>query len=447
MPRAPRPNRVTDSDVTPPVERPRWSSGFGRALFVIVFLSLALRVGYVLTVTRHDHHLYDAVFYELEARKLADGQGFVNPFPGANPGQPEAGHPPLTVLVLTPAAELGGDVQLWMRFTMAGFGAVMVLLIGLLGRDVAGERAGLLAAAIAAVYANLWMNDGLVMSETLAALTTMGAVLLAYRLLRRPTTAGALGLGAACGLAALTRAELLLLVPLLAVPAAWTARRRDGGAPLGTIGAVVGATLLVVGPWVGFNLARFEKPTFLSTGDGGALVGANCPRTYYGNEVGFWNIYCVPLHRPPGDLSVASDRDRTKALDYARSHAGRLPVVVLARVGRLLGVYAPGQLVSYTVGEGRPRWASYLGLVTFLLFLPLAVVGGRRLRRLREPIWPLLAPVVVVVVAAALVYGTPRFRAPAEPSVVVLASVGVAALLARRWPAWVPEPDGRSRIP
>jgi 4-amino-4-deoxy-L-arabinose transferase-like glycosyltransferase len=422
--------------------RSRPSSDFQRALLVIVLLALALRVGYVLTVTRHDHHLYDAVFYELEARKLADGRGFVDPFPGRYSGEPEAGHPPLTVLVLAPAAELPGDSQLWMRLTMAALGTATVLLTGLLGRALAGERTGLLAAAVAAVYPNLWMNDGLLMPETLAALTTVGAVLLAYRLLRRPTAGTALGLGAACGLAALSRAELLLLVPLLALPAAWAACRRDPHAQLRLLGGVVGATVLVVGPWIGFNLARFEKPTFLSTGDGGALVGANCPRTYDGSSIGFWTIYCVPLHRPPGDLSVASDRYRTKAVDYARAHAGRLPVVVLARVGRLLGVYAPRQLVNYTVSEGRPKWASYLGLVTFLLFLPLAVLGARRLRRRGQPIWPLLAPAVLVLVAAALVYGTPRFRAPAEPSVVVLAAVGAAALLARRWPAWSPEGVG-----
>ena len=157
-----------------PTESSRWSSGFWLGLLVIVLLALAVRVGYVLTVTRHDHHLYDAVFYELEARKLADGQGFVDPYPGRYAGEPEAGHPPLTVLVLTPAAELPGDSQLWMRFTMAALGTVTVLLVGLLGRALAGDRVGLLAAALAAVYANLWMNDGLLMSETLAALTTVG---------------------------------------------------------------------------------------------------------------------------------------------------------------------------------------------------------------------------------------------------------------------------------
>jgi hypothetical protein len=53
-------------------------------------------------------------------------------------------------------------------------------------------------------------------------------------------------------------------------------------------------------------------------------------------------------------------------------------------------------------------------------------------------VWPLLAPAALVLVSTALVYGTPRFRAPAEPSVVVLAAVGAAVLLSRRWPALEP---------
>ena len=70
---------------------------------------------------------------------------------------------------------------------MAVFGAGVVLLIGLIGRTVAGDRAGLIAAAIAALYPNLWINDGLVMSETLATLAVALAILLAYRFGRSPT--------------------------------------------------------------------------------------------------------------------------------------------------------------------------------------------------------------------------------------------------------------------
>ena len=44
------------------------------------------------------------------------------------------------------------------------------------------------------------------------------------------------------------------------------------------IGAAVGASVLVVAPWVVYNLSRFDQPVFLSTNDGLALAGSNCDR-------------------------------------------------------------------------------------------------------------------------------------------------------------------------
>ena len=95
------------------------------------------------------------------------------------------------------------------------------VLIGLLGRRVGGDAVGLVAAGIAAVSPNIWVNDGLVMSETVTNLTVVGALLLAFAAYDRPSTRRFAALGAMCGLAALARAELLLFVPLLAVPIAW----------------------------------------------------------------------------------------------------------------------------------------------------------------------------------------------------------------------------------
>ena len=411
--------------------------GFARALLLIVLFALAGRVGYVLSVTRYDHGFYDAVFYRLEANTVAEGGGFVYPLPGAGAGHAAADHPPLTTLVLVPAAELPGDSQLWMRFTMAILGSAVVALVALLGREVGGARVGLVAGGVAALYPNLWMNDGLLMSETLAALTSVAALLLAYRLLRRPTIAGAVGLGAACALAALTREELALLVPLLAVPAVWIATNRSG-LRLQLVAALVGAAVFIAAPWVVFNFTRFDDPTFMSTGDGIALLGANCAVSYHEPGLGFWNFRCLPAVAPRGDESVLSVDYRDRAITYARAHAGRLPVVVLARLGRLLGVYTPGQLARINSGEGRPEWASLAGTATFLFLLPLAVGGGVWVRRRRGRIWPLLAPVWLVLLSSAAVYGTPRFRVPVEPTVVVLAAVGATAVLARRWPRLEP---------
>ena len=46
--------------------------------------------------------------------------------------------------------------------------------------------------------------------------------------------------------------------------------------------------MLVVGPWVAFNLARFKDPVYISTNDGVTLAGANCDSGYYGTTIGLW---------------------------------------------------------------------------------------------------------------------------------------------------------------
>jgi 4-amino-4-deoxy-L-arabinose transferase-like glycosyltransferase len=411
---------------------------FARALLVILLAAVALRVGYVLTVTRNDHHAYDAFYYDAEATSLADGHGFVDPFGfagGQKPG-PAADHPPLTSMALVPAAELD-EAATWlahgslaMRFEMTLLGVGVVAAIGLLGRALKGDRVGLLAAAIAAIYPNLWMNDGLVMSETLATLLTVIALLLVYRVVRRPSAAPVVALGLVCGLATLTRAELLLYVPLLAVPTVWIALRSSRRTTLASAGVVVLAAV-VVGPWVIYNLTRFEDPVFVSTNDGIALVGSNCHATYYGHSVGLTRLACLG-RTPPGDASAQSRVYRQRAFDYIGAHAARVPVVALARVGRLWSVWNPADTITFNEGEGRPSWASTLGVVSLLLLLVAAVPGLLALRRRGVPAWPLLVPAVVVTVAAVAFYGQPRFRAPAEPAIVVLAAIGIDAWLARR---------------
>jgi hypothetical protein len=91
---------ITGRSVTgPAAATPRRRLGFGRLLLLIVLRGARPPRG--LRAHRHqfDHHRYDAVFYEREARSLADGHGFVNPRPGPNQGETAADHPPLTALV------------------------------------------------------------------------------------------------------------------------------------------------------------------------------------------------------------------------------------------------------------------------------------------------------------------------------------------------------------
>ena len=408
------------------------SRRFWAVLGVILVAAVGLRVGYVLTVTRHDHHLYDATFYELEARAVADGRGFVDVF-AKDRDRPAADHPPLTVLVLVPGALIpGASGELAMRLTIAALGVGVVALVALLARRVAGDAVGLLAGGIAAVYPNLWMSDGLLMSETIGSLLTTAILVLAYRVMRGTTNRLLLGLGLLCGLAMLARAELALLAPFIALPAILLGTRGDTVTRRLKRLAVTGATaVVVVGPWVGFNLARFEEPVTLSTNDGIALAMGSCDSVFYEPYVGYANLFCLG-ERPRGDQSEQSRVYRERALDYINDHLRRYPVVVLARVGRLWSVFKPGQTGELNVGEGRPEWASWLGVASLFVLAPFAAWGVVVSRRRKTAVWPLVVPLALVTAAAAfLTAGLPRYRAPAEPGIVVLAAIGAVALRGR----------------
>lgn len=411
---------------------------FFAVLALIAVAACGLRVAYVLTVTRHDHGFYDAAYYQLQAQRLADGQGYTDPFlplnhPNAKP-VPSADHPPMTVLVLTPVAWAFGDSQLPMRFEMVLLGTGTVVALGLLGRELAGDATGLVAAGIAAVYPGLWANDGLIMSETVCALAVTLALLATYRLLRRPSWGRAALVGVACGVAALTRAELLLLAPLLAAWFLFTRRFDRRAARVTTAAVAVVAAALTIAPWFLYNQTRFTNTVVMSTNDGIAMLGSNCDAVYHGKAIGLTNLgSCIPRTPPRGDQSVVSRVYVQRAFRYMGHHKTQAAVVVAARIGRDWSVFRPQDMVSFNAGEGRKRWVTIAALVFYYPLLVAAVAGVFVLRRRKRAWWPLVAPAVVVVLSAIPSYGQTRFRISAEPSIVVLAAVTVVAgVTARR---------------
>jgi 4-amino-4-deoxy-L-arabinose transferase-like glycosyltransferase len=404
---------------------------FALALLVIAGAGLALRVTYVLTVTQDENSAYDAFYYMSEAETVGDGRGFVTPF-----GDEEnADHPPLTVLALAPIARATDGSELAMRLTVSVVGVGVVVLIGLLGRAVAGARVGLLAAAIAALYPNLWMNDGIVMAEAFAALTVAGTLLATVFLVRKPSWRLALAAGVGCGLAMLARGELVLLIPLVLFPAVLIARNTSWRARVGLAGIAVGIAVLVVSPWIAYNLSRFDEPVLLSNGDGAVLLGSNCDDVYSGSVIGYWSLDCsVAVPMLGRDRSEVAEEQRDAAFEFIGDHARRLPVVVAARVGRTWSLYAPRQVAALSQGEGRPYGLSLVGVLAFWLLAALAIFGALRLRR--DPVLvPLLGPFVLVTIVAAAFYGAVRFRVPAEVPLVVLAALGIDQLAARLRPA------------
>jgi 4-amino-4-deoxy-L-arabinose transferase-like glycosyltransferase len=401
-----------------------------RWIVAIAAAGLVLRVVVALVVARRITG--DPWYYTQQGRLIARGHWFVDPYflRVLHVYDESAAHPPLYSLYFAMVSALGLTTDTAYRLAAALLGGVAVGAIGFAARRVAGARAGIVAAALAACYPYLWSTDMLVLSETLVALLAAVLVLVVYRYRDTPTTAGLVGCGVVVALAALTRAEMLLLLPLLAWPVAW----RAGGAASAAaarvrrLAVVSVATLVPLVPWVAYNIARFDEPVYLSTGAGGTFADSACDSVFYGPNTGWWDQRCIVDYA--GDESVRDRKLRAHAFEYLGNHQSALPRVVAVRIGRVWEVHKPWQTAKLDWLEGRGKFAGIPGLLVHFATVPLAIAGGFVLVARRRGVWPFVAIALTVTLTAAAFYGAVRFRAPADVALVVLAAVALDALIA-----------------
>jgi hypothetical protein len=449
--------------------RPRVTR-FGLGLAGIALAGLALRLYYGLHVMGGHRFSGDASEFHLLARTIVDTHSYLQPFPWLieHDRVPTAEKPPLYPTYLSLWTWLGASSYKWHLAASSLLGAGAVATIGAIGRRAAGARAGLIAAGLAAVYPELLLQDASLRSESLYVPLVALALLAAYHLAERPTARRGALLGVAIGLAALTRSEGVFLVVLLALPALWLGASR--GARLRPALAVVAGCAVLLVPWLARNWIQFDRPTAISTNEGGLLAGANCDLAYHGELIGTWACFpdapigpehcnrdyyrevlgtqaCYPVGAPRNE-AAASARLRSRALRYARDHAGRVPAVASVRLLRTWELWDPRDhaAIEAFYNDRNPRWNRWAQRSFYVLAL-LAVAGAVVLRRRRVPLRLLLALPALVSLVAVTSYGSTRFRAAAEIALVVLAAAALDALLGRLRPAGEPAdgPPGNGR--
>jgi hypothetical protein len=281
------------------------------------------------------------------------------------------------------------------------------------------------------------------------ALTIALVLLAAVSFAAEPGPRHAAFLGVTVALAALTRAEALLLLVLLVPPLIlWRpAAKLDGRGRL--LAVTLGAAALVLAPWVVRNALTFSRhPVTVSNGTGFVIEISNCDQTYglaplrvpgheatgddAGAMLGYWAAECDRTPWVAGDETETGAAKLQTGLDYIRAHPGRFPVVLAARVGRIWDVWRPVQSRDVNAFlEGRGMGPTVAAMA---MYYPLAVTAGGGLvvlRRRRQPLSPYLAIAAMTTLTAAVSFGITRYRVGADVALTVLAGVAIDAVLAR----------------
>ena len=388
----------------------------------------------------------DVLYHYSQAQLIADGHFFKNGVEHLVSGRivDSAGDPPLFALALGAWSALGFDTLSGQRVLTCLLGATTVLLIAVLARRLGGDLAGWIAGALAALHPLLWINDAMLMSESLYQPAIVVVMLAAYAYTRSPERLRIAALGALIGAASLVRGEAMVLGVFLLVPLVWTTRslRPAERARQIMLGAV--AALAVLAPWVVYNNARFAEPVTLTNSTGAVLIAGSCDSAWSGPTMGYWtdcfterDLWAPFNEEFPAATAQGADRivydesvldafSRKHALDYIGENLPRYPLVMLARAGRTLELFRVGDTLHWTATlEGRWRLPSQAGLAMYYLLAAPAAAGVWLMRRDGQRLVPLLAMWPTVLTATMLTFGLTRYRVPIDIAMILLAAVSL----------------------
>jgi 4-amino-4-deoxy-L-arabinose transferase-like glycosyltransferase len=401
---------------------------------------LALRIAFALGYWVNQPLTHDEREYLALGRSVARGEGFRYPADEPSPGTAQQfgrapGYPVFLAAlgVTTPADHAPRRVQIAQAFV----GALGILLIATIAGRVAGPRAAVIAAAIAAVYPPLVWMPSYVLSETLYSTVALAAALAltprpiedrgsrveeggAHAAEVRVFRSSILGprssiVGAVLtGIAILIRPAMLFFVPLAALWLLW--QRRTTLA----IGFMLVAALCVL-PWTIRNHRVYGRWVAVAS-EGGVTF-------WTGNH---------PLARGDGDLAANQDIKRAE-LTFRGAHPGLTPEQLeplyyqdaLAWIRREPGAWIAllARKAFYTVVPFGPSYAVHsikyrvASVASYLLILPAAIAGAWRWKKPAGPValWLMAA---ATVVAGLVFFPQERFRIPViDPALIVTAAL------------------------
>ncbi|MDT8324632.1 MAG: glycosyltransferase family 39 protein [Bacteroidota bacterium] len=401
-------------------------------LLSLAALSLLLRLVFLLALQDtpfYQNHFSDSRLYMQLARDIMSGSGIEGAFFMS----------PLYPYLLAAVWKLTGAPELWMRVLQMFFGTGTVLVVFVIGRKVFSHRTGILAAALTATYTPLIFYDGMLLLESLLTLLLTLSLLFLLNALREGRLRDWALAGLTLGAAAVTRANILLFLPVFLLLWMFVPRLRDAASRKHVLWytAIVLACLI---PTTLHNAA--EEGAFIPVTDS---FGYNL---YAGNNPEAAGLYTMPepvdlytdlngrawVQQQSGTQMNAAEVSawwRDRALTWMGAHPGD---AMLLMGKKLLLFFHPAEIdqLGLSMEFFTSRYGGIAGLpqAVFPVLLVLSMIG-MALSLTGEHRWQRLLPLLllaVYVAATVLFFVSGRLRIPVMPLLLLYAAYAVAAV-------------------
>jgi 4-amino-4-deoxy-L-arabinose transferase-like glycosyltransferase len=404
----------------------------GLRVSILFAFAAALRITYVIVVGDHPAVRFpigDSLAYHTAALRILDGDWL---------GSEVFYQDPLYPYLLAFLYGVFGVGSIGVLIAQALLDSVSVVLIYLTAQVLFDSRTAAIAGVLAALFRVAWFYDAILLKVPL---TLLLASLTAYLLVRADTRRSAaawFGAGLALGLAALTRGNYLVFVPVLLLWVVLVVPWSEMGARVRSVAALAAGLAIAIGPVAARNY--FVADDFV-------LITSQAGQNFYignnrGNESGVYKappfVIANAAHEQK-DFRTEAERRSGRSLEpselsrfwfrEAFDEIGADPAHFARHTFRKLRLF----FNHYEIPDNQ-SFAFFAQHVTGLLqiptpgfgvLFPLAVCGMWLARRKRSA-WLLLLFFASYAASVVLFFNVSRYRIPALPAVFVFAGYAVS---------------------
>jgi len=404
-------------------------------LIGIFCFALIVRVTYNFTVASGYYPLHDSLTYQNIANSLVQEHCYC-----LYSHLPTVDRAPLWPFVIAMVDRIIGPQDIFVRLLLCAIGSATCVLLYLFAKDLFGERVGIVAGVMSAIYPFLYVYDGLLYSESVYIFLLLAFCYTLYHLQRTPGISLMATSGVLVGLLSLTRPNGLAI---LAIFVAWVGvlgwrKVFSWRIALKSVLVVSLLSLIFIAPWTLRNYKITHTLIPVAVGDGKVLLGAYNYETadpiyQHGYYSGIW---IIPSESTPwvaskfprdcsGPCEVKRDNAyKAAAFQWIEEHIAYIPFMIEQHFMNTWQVVP--QEADLAINRFPDRGSSQFVILMMETMTPivfvLALIGlVVTYRRWRDMLFLYLI-ITLTLTQSIVYYGIPRFRAPIEPLLILFAA-------------------------